>query len=270
MSTSSFKRLSSLVQIRIPTSTINANLPLVILCTWMDAPDRLAAKYANRYAELFPSSTIVHVRSTALHMFWTSWTDYDILMQPAVDAILSLAASDRERVVAAAYSNGGVSSINRLAHLYREHAHAPLPLRSLVIDSAPGSGDVPSAHRAISLSLPPITRQFPLSAVLGPALWLGLYSWALYLNATHTIDPIARLRSQLNDPDLFATGRKRRYIYSRADRMVPWSAVEESMRDAAARGWNTSSERFENSKHVAHAVADESRYWRAVESAFSV
>ncbi|WRT64968.1 uncharacterized protein IL334_001909 [Kwoniella shivajii] len=268
--------LSTLVSIHKPvvrTRNSDDDPSLIILCTWMDAPSRPVTKYVNRYSELFPSSTILSIKSTAIHLLFTSTSKYDSLLQPALEVILGLSEEeeDRDRICAAVYSNGGSQSITRLAQLYRQYTNKPINIKNLLVDSAPGSNDLSSGHRALYLSLPSSPfRKFPLSVLSSILLWISLIVYMTILNIANNVDPITKLRLPLNDPDIFELGGRRRYIYSKSDPMVSFQAVEESINEAEYKGWKTSFERFEKSGHVAHSVSDPDRYWNAVKEVLTI
>jgi hypothetical protein len=80
---------------------------------------------------------------------------------------------------------------------------------------------------------------------------------------------ISSMRSWLNNPDMLPWVKKnspRLYIYSEGDEMVLAEAVERHMSDALGKGLNVHSVKFgKESKHVAHARTDPSRYWGATE-----
>jgi len=58
---------------------------------------------------------------------------------------------------------------------------------------------------------------------------------------------------------------RRTYIYSEADALVDWRDVESHAAAAVENGFrDVRLEKFEGSMHVAHARADEGRYWRVV------
>ena len=60
------------------------------------------------------------------------------------------------------------------------------------------------------------------------------------------------------------TEARRLYLYSEADKMVDYRAIEAHAADAKAKGFDVKLEKFVGSPHVAHARADEKAYWGAV------
>jgi hypothetical protein len=235
----------------------------------MNAPPKLIQKYVTEYNTRFPNYTLVLVECSVNDMFITSTKTYETLLQPAIDIIqacLSTGSNDRGKassrgtLVGAVYSNGGSHALTSLARIYRSLTSSPLPIDGLVLDSCPGDpNDLSAGHRAISASLPPSIRIW-----LSIPLWTTLYTFYIAVQYLGFTNPIARLYDGLVDTSLFKVGGKRTYIYSYQDEIVSGKAVEDSAKRSGEKGWNTRLERFEESRHVAHAVLDRERYWGAV------
>lgn len=77
--------------------------------------------------------------------------------------------------------------------------------------------------------------------------------------------PLIALRERLVDPQLFDRKAPRVYIYSKEDEMVSWRAVEEHITQAREKGFKAEGEEWKGSKHVAHMIMAEERYWDVVE-----
>lgn len=234
----------------------------------MDAPPKLINKYVTEYITRFPDYTLVLVTCSAVNMFITSTKTYESQLQPAIDIIqacLSTGTNNggkaREgRLAGAVYSNGGSHTLTSLARMYQSLTSSPLPIDGLVLDSCPGDPtDLSAGHRAISVSLPPSLRTW-----FSIPLWMTLYAFYIAVHYLGCTNPIARLDDGLVDPEILRAGGKRVYIYSYQDEMVSGKAVEASARMSGDKGWSTRLERFEGSRHVAHAVLDRERYWGAV------
>lgn len=259
-----FERLSSNVHLHTPPTNDGEGAkhegPLIILCTWMSAVPKLVARYADRFVSEFPKSSIVLITISVSDFVRLSETEWSERVAPAIDVIL--ASAPGRSLHACAYSNGGAQALVQLARTYHARTHHALPIKKLVLDSAPGSPEITVSHRAMLLSINPPKWSYPLA---WPLLWVYLGLMWIYMIVCNVENPVEGTRQRLNDPQLFETAKSERvYIYSKEDQMVPWDWVEASARLAEKKGWNTKLELFKGSKHVAHAALDKERYWAIV------
>ncbi|CAD6583721.1 MAG: hypothetical protein TREMPRED_003641 [Tremellales sp. Tagirdzhanova-0007] len=258
----SFTPLSPAVSLHTPARH-NVDAPLIVICTWMGATPRLIAKYTISYTELFPNSRILLIITSPINFFYTPTVRFRKLLEPALDVLLS--ARD---IKLALYSNGGAYATSNLAWMYAGRTGRPLPATAMVLDSAPGNSDVIPAYNAALLFLPPFITRPPFIYLISPVIWIMLVMFALITAVLGDGDMIANANKDLNnDRYLFVKG-KRCYIYSRADLIVPYLAVQKHANEAKKLGWDAMEEDFGKSKHVAHAVADGRRYWKLVEEYF--
>lgn len=257
----------------------------------MGAPPHLIKKYTTEYITRLPTTIILLITlSNPSSLFFPFLWDPVTVLDPAVQLLLAIQYRDLP-LYSVVYSNGGCFSLCALAKVYYVRTSSALPIISQVFDSAPGSNDLQAAGLALTAAFPRSITQNRIGAVVTSFLVIGLvqlYGWVCAL--FNLVDPITRLRNELNDPTLFAMldqdtlgdqsgtrmadarklkhkSSKRLYIYSESDLVCPASAIQASARDAGRKGWKVRLERFENSKHVGHAVVDRERYWRLVEEA---
>jgi len=169
-----------------------------------------------------------------------------------------------------------------------------LPQHTITFDSAPPQFRYSKSYTAIASGIPssinPILRYFVLAPLIhawccfawvqhfvtdseggGPFGRVGL-GHNDFVGVRNTTDQGAAAANDGggNDGDegSTSTGEVRRtYIYSEADALVDWRDVESHAAAAVEKGLpsaNVRLEKFEGSMHVAHARADEGRYWRVV------
>ncbi|WWC61946.1 uncharacterized protein I303_104532 [Kwoniella dejecticola CBS 10117] len=273
-----------------PSASSPTNHKVLILCMWMGAPPKLVNKYTNHYLDLFPRYIITLMTCTMPEMFFISSSTHSRLLQPALDVLLkhrnqNQNSTPETEVVAAVYSDGGAYSLVQLARLYQSSTGQPLPIRSAVFDSCPGSADLKPAIHAMYSTFPPSLTKSPLFVYpLWMLIWLTLRIYKLVFTLLGMVDPITAIRNALLDPTLFkvndtacAAGttttskgtwvKTTTFIYSQEDRSVPYKAVERFVNQAEEKGWTVKKERFEGSQHVAHANLDKDRYWRLVANA---
>jgi len=75
-------------------------------------------------------------------------------------------------------------------------------------------------------------------------------------------------RRGLNNPELFATGSDRLYIYSKADELIGWEDVERHAVEAEDRGWYVHLKDFQDSSHCQHMRVHPDQYWSVVEKSW--
>jgi len=175
-----------------------------------------------------------------------------------------LAASPKPLLVHS-FSNGGAIVLAHLAETaslrqMRKASSAnpqPIPLRGLVLDSAPGSGTaLRGLLRAFTAGITNPILRYPFYAVLTAA-------WSLLRLYTLLVRPkpfaIEKLRQDLNDGRIFPPTAKRLYIYSRTDELILPEDIESNIEAARRTGIDVRVERYEKSPHVAHARTDGNR-----------
>lgn len=281
---------------------------LIILCAWMHAQPRHIAKYTAQHQLLFPSSSILLLRQDGGDFTWRpeSWQMQN--MVHAVELISKLDARDESsstrststparplRVLMHVFSNGGAYTAYALEKCWNNYYSKSssnstlLPLNALVLDSLPGRTTLSIAVTAFSQILP-ATLPSPLRFLGISALYAMIFAMRLPSRLPWPIYRPDRLRScreRLNAIDsafMSPSIVERVYIYSEADELIPWRDVEghaaETKRALAEENRGTTEtlrekgekvrlEKFEGSKHVAHAMADSKRYWGIITGLWS-
>ena len=262
-----FARLGPSVFLQDPADTGDeSDRPVIFLAFWMNAPPRALAKYVVEYRRMVPSARIIFIRSSSNDFFLHSSAKAQReRVGPAVQA-LRASATPENPVLMHLFSNGGLSSTTHLLQAYRDATGTPLPISSMIVDSAPGTASMKGAIRAFSFALP----QMWILRLIGKSfLWLSLILVKMVHAITRSPDPISRARKVINDTTLVrAVNAKniptRCYIYSDADDLVDWRDVESHASESAASGWVVRRERFQGSPHVGHMRAAPDRYWGIV------
>ena len=236
---------------------------LVVLCTWMSANRKHIAKYTQQYRLQYPDADILVVESGVAEMVYRTNKSQQYRVRPACDVIQAYISDDapgrgKRQVVLHVFSNGGAQTAIQLATGLRR----PNAFSAIIFDSCPGTATYQRTVEAMTLSMP----RTPVTKVLGPPmLHIVLCLLYLVLFITRTEDAITRIRKQLNDHSLFSPDVPRLYLYSKADRLVPYQDVKGHVNDAKTNGYLATTELlFETSAHCAHAMAHKERYWEAV------
>ncbi|KAK4174622.1 hypothetical protein QBC36DRAFT_242969 [Triangularia setosa] len=249
--------------------TNNDDPKLIILATWMGARDLHIAKYLLPYLSLYPSSSIILLRSEPRHFFSKSAAPRDVA--PAVPFIKSLflpspsspsSGSNRPEVLIHLWSNGGSLLLH---HLRLALTPQFLPKYVIIYDSCPGQYRYMSAFRAFSAGLTGVWYW-----IVAPVLHLFCawgWFWHVLIGRNKT-GPLAHLNRGHNDWEKLGGKEVRRgYIYSEGDELVGWRDVEGHAAEAKRAGFKeVRMEKFGGTGHVAHGRGEENqrRYWGVV------
>jgi len=266
-----FTKLGPSVYLQDPANSSNQHSrPLILIAFWMNAPPRALAKYVVEYRRMVPSARIVFMLSSSNDFFWGSTTRaQQARVAPVIDAIRSHASdAPVSPVFMHIFSNGGLTNITHLLLAYSKATGKPLPLSSMIIDSAPGAATVSAAMRAFSFALP---RMWILRLISKIWLWLALILVRIFQAVRGSSDPISFARKVINDTSLVqAVNHKgvpiRCYIYSDTDELVDWHDVEKHASKAEKSGWIVRRELFQGTPHVGHMRAAPDRYWGIVKT----
>lgn len=255
---------------------------LNLICSWLYARNRHIAKYTDTYRKLFPTSSILLLKNDGPDLIWRPNAWQMEALKPAVRIIhdheQSLSArSAKARVLLHVFSNGGSVSACQLSDAYRAQSGGRmLPVSTLVIDSAPSIPSLRVGLTAMSQGFPTYLPM-PLKIAGGTIMYSCIYSLSFLSRLAGSEGAMTSMRRRLNDPEgAFMQSRlQRTYIYSNTDQLVPWQHVEAHAQEArevliqklsaAEADELIKLEKFEGSKHVAHAVLDFERYWSIVQ-----
>ncbi|KAK5727423.1 hypothetical protein LTR15_003319 [Elasticomyces elasticus] len=224
----------------------------IVFCAWFRALPKHIARY--------PAAQILLIQSEVADMLFTSHGTQRKQLQPAVD-VLKAAQADDHWILLHVFSNGGTNSGVQLAYAWRDAMQSPLPATAVAFDSCPGATSIRLAAKAVILTAP---KNLQWCATL--VAWTIIIPIFVLPTLFGSPNLVAWLRRCLNDASLFSREVPRVYLYSKADQMVPWSAVQDHCASAHNEGYRANMVRFRASPHVAHMNEDKERYWGAVES----
>jgi hypothetical protein len=262
-----FAKLGPSVYIQDPLNTTRQDVqPVIFIAFWMNAPPRALAKYVVEYRHIAPSARIIFIRSSSNDFFFRSTASaQQARVAPAVEA-LRASVTPETPVFMHLFSNGGLFSTTHLLKEYRQATGRPLPISSMIIDSAPGTASTSAAMKAFSYALPKLW----ILRLLGKSvLWITLILIKAYQRITRTPDAVSLARKAINDATLVQAANAkgvltRCYIYSDGDDLVDWRDVEKHASESEASGWVVRREKFEGTQHVSHMRAQPERYWSIV------
>lgn len=269
-------QLSSSVWLRPPTVESGGQPPhFVILCGWLEASLRHVSKYAQGYASILPSSTVLIVRSNVVDALvpWNAdW--HRRRLEPVVNMIRratsdpSAAPEEQPSLIVQAFSNAGLGTAWLLLSYLSELNILRSVLTGMIFDSCPGSGGYLSTVNAFRVASNAHTMSYysPLRLLIEAAAHTGVY-------ITHTLVPylagargnvVELARLGFNDPDLVGFHVPKLYLYSKSDTLISWYDIAEHVSDSDKKGYRADIEVFENTGHCGHLVADPEKYWAAV------
>jgi hypothetical protein len=234
----------------------------------MSAAPKHILKYTALYQTHYPTSSILLVTNSVPDLFYPSYLHAQRLI-PAILAIesslrVAIESNTPPKVLLHCFSNGGSNVATQLAASYYQKTGQPLPIRAMIIDSAPGTARFRSGVRAMAYSLPP----GPVIRLLGTFLiWIFVILYAIFHEITRLENAITIIRRNLISKHFFNSSAARCYLYSKADELVAWQDVEEHADEAEAEGWSVSRTVFEDTPHAGHIRGSENerKYWAAVD-----
>ncbi|KAG8672151.1 hypothetical protein FPOAC2_05517 [Fusarium poae] len=248
----------------------SASIPpkLIIVASWTNALDAHIAKYVDKHKQLYPAAHILLVKSTNKTFFDPK--SLPRFVRPMVSVIRATIpegafSTPEPSVLIHIFSNGGSSSISALYDEYSISARGDedpyLPPHVMVFDSAPGAQRASTTYAFFIIGFSKLRRFF-----LSPLIYIFALCWQLGRNLGNTKDWLVYWGKTHNE----AEGKRERelrrsYIYSDTDDLVLHTDLETQASQAVEMGFNVRMERFDGSKHVAHARHDDERYWRTVQ-----
>ncbi|KDR72266.1 hypothetical protein GALMADRAFT_270744 [Galerina marginata CBS 339.88] len=251
---------------------------IILLLGWMDAPLSLLSKYVDGHRSLFPTATIVLVKSHSAFL-WTSAAAHERALQPVIDILLdgiyrtAEARPSNGGLLVHALSNAGGIQLMTLAGIIerrlKEKRERWVALSTItmafVIDSTPGSNEYESIMTTFTISInSPILKgalRLPLTLVYIAYYLINnvLFNNPTLLPLLHRYLEQRRLLPGCDDET------PRLYVYSDVDAMVPSASVDRHLSRLLAKKIPFAAEKYIGTQHVSHVRQDSKRYWGAVE-----
>lgn len=243
--------------------TLDRGSPKVILvCGWLNAKPVHLAKFVRQYQTLFPTSTIILVRSRLEHLPQPSTASTDV--KPAVRAlkeVLSTIPTSQERDNTSAakpdllvhlFSNGGTCTFYHLMRLFNiQTGQASLPRRATIVDSAPSIRFVyDDVLKGIVSSLPRSTDREIIQVPAAQQLCAALVARFHELGPEE--DYLRQWAELLNDPGQSKESR-RLYLYSDIDKVNPPQGIEIHANEAETKGFAVRRQFFLDSEHISRS-----------------
>lgn len=265
----SFKALNSCVFLHEPSNppvlspTDHPPPTTILFFAWLGALPRHFSKYITHYINRYPNARILVITTGNSDLIYRSYATQEKRLEPALQVVLADSNLDGGgRLLAHAFSNGGSNALANLLLTFRRRTGNPLPLRALILDSAPGRVHLRPLADAMRMSM-------PKQAYLQLPILIFVFSLLGLLWVVHSVlrleNSVDRLRRLLNDPQWSPLDARRYYVYSKSDKLVKWEDVEEHADEAERRGYHVRREEFDTSEHVSHMKMDRVKYWSAME-----
>ena len=206
----------------------------VVIFGWMDAPLRLVLKYAVPYTLLFPDSTVV-IKLSDGRSYLAGEAARRAALGPVLAAVRGTntgagagAGAGGAGIVIHSFSDGGGGNLA----LFAPTLGAGARVHSVVMDSSPGRSTPSSGASAFTM---PLSHRPLLRAVARALVYVGLHVLRLYAWIRGLPPRGEAMRQTLNDPKAWPAHSlpPRLYLYSKADKLIPYKAVEEHAHRAA-------------------------------------
>ena len=243
---------------------------IIILLTWVAAAPHHIAKYTEKYARMYPKTSILLVTSSLYDMMGRTTSSEQNRFQPAVELLKSCTKLSTDpknpRVLLHMFSNGGAHSFSAFARSYKHATSETFPAKVMVLDSTPGRGTYGRSLAAIVLSLPPSAWIRIPGRLLAHIVLSNIWLSELIFNTTNVVNTA---RQDLNDPNFLANNIPRLYFYSEADKMVNWKDIEDHAESAKELGWPIEMVKFNGTEHVHHMRNAEDTYWNSISQIWS-
>ncbi|KAM0361560.1 hypothetical protein ACHAO7_009009 [Fusarium culmorum] len=239
-----------------PTANSN-DPPLIIILSWSNAREIHIAKYISEYRTMYPTSTILLVRSTP--MLFLQPKRRRPLVKAALPILKSLRDKEdgRPQFLLHVFSNGGASSAVTLWEQWEAAlGNESIPRYAVVMDSCPGYFHWKRDHHVISLDFP---------WFMSPFIWVIMAVGWLYCVLILGAIPHKPNATALNTSPRISRETMRAYLYGDADLPVSFEDIEFHALEAKKNGAKVRTELFKGGTHVAHVRIDADRYWKVVQ-----
>ncbi|KAH6713238.1 hypothetical protein BKA61DRAFT_608770 [Leptodontidium sp. MPI-SDFR-AT-0119] len=236
---------------------------LIILTPWLSAQPRHIKKYTDAYRTLFPSASILIIRTTVADMVYRPYSAQQADLKMILPLLQNSSGSEEPIILLHMFSNAGAHKASQLARAYHTQTKTVFRCEGMVFDSTPGVATHSRIVDAMTVGLPaiPVLRQLLACLIYGLVALIWLQSLA-----SGGLNLVERARKDLNDLTLVQSRRGRLYVYSVKDKMVGWEDVESHAREAEQNGERVRKERWTGTAHVGHMTNDGERYWGAIKS----
>ncbi|KAG9038511.1 hypothetical protein FS842_003264 [Serendipita sp. 407] len=242
---------------------------LIFLFGWMDAKLAHISKYSVAYRAIYPYAHQIVVAST-YEVFILPKFVLRRRLQPILPLLTSLGvigpSTRPHRILTQALSNGGSSQLNYLSQILPKST-PNVVTSAVVLDSTPGGDDWGSATYVFNMTIPNIFLRYPfyvfLVAIQVISFLLGRTTWKIH----------GPVRNAILKPDWLPWMSWKTtpflYVYSKADRSVPYRHVQKHTEVAEGKGQDITRLVFDTSGHVEHMRHNPDAYWNAVRELWS-
>lgn len=248
---------------------------LVVICTWQGgATTRRIAKYVSGYQQLYPTASILVIRTELADMVYRTFNVIRARLKPAKDVVTRMlqhiqgADASSTGVLLHIFSHGGCNTAVQLVASLSVQTRALLHerLRLVIADCCPGEGTFEETCRAGLLSLPPSSTPFRL---FGKAGLYGIVAVIYALQGAGMMKSVPDLKDELNDRKVFGQQALRLYLFSDGDTMISSRAAILHARLAKDYGYRISMVRFDHAFHCALVLEDPAKYWGAIQGSWA-
>jgi hypothetical protein len=236
---------------------------LIVILSWTGAQLRYISKYTDEYKNIFGSSSILLITTSAKDICFRSSGRRQEHLKPAVKLIAFYMDSYKSPILIPAFSEGGSSTLVELASVYLVLKGTKLPVSVLFLDSTPGCPRYLRCCNALQKALPPIPILKHVTLIVGvtvtTSMWIVFYTIKGFEN-----NPISRTRRLNLDENAFDLRIHRCYLFSETDSLIASQDILIHEKQAREKKIPTTLVQFDGSEHCMHAKHDPIRYWNTV------
>nr|CAG8607025.1 7191_t:CDS:1 [Entrophospora candida] len=194
----------------------------------------------------------------------------------------SLASNEKKPlVIAHAFSNGGTMGMVALINACKKH-NFNLSYDAVILDSGPGTTGVFGLYKVYTVAETNLLKKILIFIIVEILLFFG-YPILLILSFIKKkklfINYIADslLNNNNNNKIKVEEGRNkdtiarigtacpRLFIYSKADKLIPYKKIEDIIEKSKRSGFKTTTLRFEDSEHVRHWLTHKQEYEKTLD-----
>ncbi|CAJ0639316.1 5172_t:CDS:2 [Entrophospora sp. SA101] len=160
----------------------------------------------------------------------------------------SLASNEKKPlVIAHAFSNGGTMGMVALINACKKH-NFNLSYDAVILDSGPGTTGVFGLYKVYTVAETNLLKKILIFIIVEILLF--------FAEGGRNKDTIARI----------GTACPRLFIYSKADKLIPYKKIEDIIEKSKRSGFKTTTLRFEDSEHVRHWLTHKQEYEKTLDN----
>ncbi|XP_064624945.1 transmembrane protein 53-like [Lineus longissimus] len=237
--------------------------PVIVLLGWMNCQDKHLAKYS----EIYEKKGCVTIRYIVPieDLFYNQSTKLKRTATKLLDLLYDMELEENQLFFHVFSNGGGYVYRNITEQLHSNTKYRALKLKGCVFDSCPSPGNSFYAAMALASSYNGSIVGRYIYAFLTLIYLLLFRVWEQFIWTFRSLKGqrqfsgvIGYYNAMLSDP----SPCPQLYLYSKADRMIKYSAIERVIKHRSSRGIEVTSVCWDDSDHVSHLRAHRESYMK--------